>query len=146
MSNINKQALREAAENATPGEWCADDMFGVVADAGLNGNFYIATCSGPDNRDNKRFIAAANPATVLALLDALEAAERRLTEVRGYNVDLAEESRQYQQRVAELEAREVKLPDVEKWRSPEAVRAQSAYRALARKELSAAGIITKVGE
>lgn len=70
--SINKQALREAAENATPGEWCADDMFGVVADAGLNGNFYIATCSGPDNRDNKRFIAAANPATVLALLDELD--------------------------------------------------------------------------
>lgn len=86
---INKQALREASENATPGEWCADDMFGVVADAGLNGNFYIATCSGPDNRDNKRFIAAADPATVLALLDELGAAEKR---------------------IAELEARTVKLP------------------------------------
>jgi hypothetical protein len=38
---------------------------------------------------NKRFIAAANPATVLALLDELEAAEKR---------------------IAELETREVKLP------------------------------------
>lgn len=38
---------------------------------------------------NKRFIAAANPATVLALLDELEAAEKR---------------------IAELEAREVTLP------------------------------------
>lgn len=92
MSNINKQALREASENATPGEWCADDMFGVVADAGLNGNFYIATCSGPDNRDNKRFISAANPATVLALLDELEAAVNR---------------------IAELESREVVLPSVQ---------------------------------
>lgn len=72
MSNIDKQALRTAAENATPGEWCTDDYHGVIADAGLNANYYIASCSGPDNRHNKRFIAAANPATVLALLDELE--------------------------------------------------------------------------
>ncbi|EHW9752434.1 TPA: ead/Ea22-like family protein [Escherichia coli] len=71
MSNINYQALRMAAENATPGEWCSDD-YGLIADAGLNANYYIASCSGPDNRANKRFIAAANPATVLALLDELE--------------------------------------------------------------------------
>ncbi|MCQ5540617.1 ead/Ea22-like family protein, partial [Escherichia coli] len=68
MSNINYQALRMAAENATPGEWCSDDYYGVIADAELNANYYIASCSGPDNRANKRFIAAANPATVLALL------------------------------------------------------------------------------
>lgn len=43
-------------------------------------------------------------------------------------------------RIAELESREVKLPDVEKWRSPEAVRAQNAYRVLVGQELSAAGI------
>ncbi len=60
-----------------------------------------------------------------ALLDELEAAEKR---------------------IAELEAREVKMPDVEKWRSPEAVRAQNAYRVLVGRELSGAGIITKVGE
>lgn len=71
MSEINYQALRIAAENATPGEWCTDD-YGVIADAGLNANYYIASCSGPDNRANKRFIAAANPATVLALLDERE--------------------------------------------------------------------------
>lgn len=72
MSEINYQALREAAENATPGEWCTDDHYGVIADAGLNANYYIASCSGPDNRSNKRFIAAANPAVVLALLDERE--------------------------------------------------------------------------
>ena len=80
MSNIYKQALRTAAENATPGEWCTDDYHGVIADAGLNANYYIASCSGPDNRSNKRFIAAANPATVLALLDELEAKDRRIEE------------------------------------------------------------------
>ncbi|HAW1694946.1 ead/Ea22-like family protein [Escherichia coli] len=89
VSKINYQVLRMAAENATPGEWCSDDYYGVIADAGLNANYYIASCSGPDNRANKRFIAAANPATVLALLDEREAAKKR---------------------IAELEAREVQLP------------------------------------
>ncbi|MDN2616451.1 ead/Ea22-like family protein [Enterobacter kobei] len=83
MSNIDKQVLRTAAENATPGEWCTDDYHGVIADAGLNANYYIASCSGPDNRSNKRFIAAANPTTVLALLDELEAAEKRIAELPG---------------------------------------------------------------
>ncbi|EFO2855183.1 ead/Ea22-like family protein [Escherichia coli] len=81
MSNINYQALRMAAENATPGEWCSDDYYGVIADAGLNANYYIASCSGPDNRANKRFIAAANPATVLALLDEREAQSKRIAEL-----------------------------------------------------------------
>ncbi len=71
MNGVSYQALRLAAENATPGEWCTDD-YGVIANAGLNANYYIASCSGPDNRANKRFIAAANPATVLALLDERE--------------------------------------------------------------------------
>ncbi|EED0144851.1 ead/Ea22-like family protein [Escherichia coli] len=81
MSEINYQALRMAAENATPGEWCADDYYGVIADAGLNANYYIASCSGPDNRANKRFIAAADPATVLALLDEREAQSKRIAEL-----------------------------------------------------------------
>ena len=110
MSNIDKQALRTAAENATPGEWCTDDYHGVIADAGLNANYYIASCSGPDNRPNKRFIAAANPTTVLALLDELEAKEEQranwfqMAEKLGADLDAAEK------RIAELEAREINLP------------------------------------
>lgn len=86
MSEINYQALRETAENATPGEWCTDDHYGVIADAGLNANYYIASCSGPDNRSNKRFIAAANPATVLALLGELETAKKRIAELESNEV------------------------------------------------------------
>ncbi|WP_258114635.1 ead/Ea22-like family protein [Escherichia coli] len=85
MSKINYQALRMAAENATPGEWCSDD-YGLIADAGLNANYYIASCSGPDNRANKRFIAAANPATVLALLDEREAAKKRIAELEAREI------------------------------------------------------------
>ncbi|EGJ4498019.1 ead/Ea22-like family protein [Escherichia coli] len=91
MSNINYQALRMAAENATPGEWCSDD-YGLIADAGLNANYYIASCSGPDNRANKRFIAAANPATVLAVLDEREAQSKRIAELETNLAALAAEN------------------------------------------------------
>ncbi|EOL5881260.1 ead/Ea22-like family protein [Escherichia coli] len=92
MSKINYQALRMAAENATPGEWCSDDYYGVIADAGLNANYYIASCSGPDNRANKRFIAAANPATVLAVLDEREAQNKRIAELEVNLAALAAEN------------------------------------------------------
>lgn len=92
MSNINYQALRMAAENATPGEWCSDDYYGVIADSGMNGNYYIALCSGPDKRANKRFIAAANPATVLALLDEREAQSKRIAELEANLAALAAEN------------------------------------------------------
>lgn len=129
MSEIDYQALREAAENATPGEWCTDDHYGVIADAGLNANYYIASCSGPDNRSNKRFIAAANPATVLALLDEinaleetrindvcriaeltkqLESAKSKLNEQREYYEGVISDG---SKRIAELEAREISLPE-----------------------------------
>ncbi|MFV2486187.1 ead/Ea22-like family protein [Escherichia coli] len=81
-----------AAENATPGEWCSDDYYGVIADAGLNANYYIASCSGPDNRANKRFIAAANPATVLAVLDEREAQNKRIAELEVNLAALAAEN------------------------------------------------------
>lgn len=47
------------------------------------------------------------------------------------------------QRINELEARTVTLPDVEKWRSVDAVRAQNAYKVLVSKVLAAAGIGVK---
>ena len=73
MNKVDKQALRSVAENATTGEWCTDAQHDVIADAGLNANYYIAYCSGPEHRANARYIAAASPATMRALLDENEA-------------------------------------------------------------------------
>ena len=86
MSNIDKHALREAAEKAGSDEWFAfidtksktysvhtpgDNRCGdVVKWAGFDGQKRAA--------DKARFIAAANPATVLALLDELEAKDKRI--------------------------------------------------------------------
>ncbi|WP_410743571.1 ead/Ea22-like family protein [Citrobacter meridianamericanus] len=62
---------------------------------------------------NAEFIAAANPATVLELLDELEAAEKRIAEHNFENRLLANADRDIKalrQRIAELEARTVTLP------------------------------------
>lgn len=84
MSNIDKRALRGAAEKAGSEEWCAfidtksktysvhtpgDNRCGdVVKWAGFDGQQRAAA--------KAKFIAAANPATVLALLDELEAVQK----------------------------------------------------------------------
>lgn len=93
MSNINKQELREAAEKAVSegeGSWQAWHEAGQkYPEVFTSSGHIVATVNGAFGVSRSNFIAAANPATVLALLDELEAAEKR---------------------VAELEAREVVLP------------------------------------
>ncbi|HEB1789545.1 TPA: ead/Ea22-like family protein [Escherichia albertii] len=90
MSEINYQALREAAEKATCGEWSleygesrfdGDDALihrevagyipicrieGAHPESGFDEDFQM------EQQANAEFIAAANPATVLALLDERE--------------------------------------------------------------------------
>ena len=90
MSEIDYQALREAAEKATCGEWsleygesrfdCDDALIhreaagyipicrieGAHPESGFDEDFQM------EQQANAEFIAAANPATVLALLDELE--------------------------------------------------------------------------
>lgn len=107
------QSLKAAAENATPGEWCSDDQYGIVADAGLNGNYYIASCSGPEHRQNKRFIALANPANILALVEALEKAQHEARVDWEAAASLNVENQELKRRIAELESRTVtvKLPE-----------------------------------
>lgn len=90
MSNIEKQALREAAEKATESDWIVDAHEGwhaviPVADT-VNGNYIIAEFQGPESKRNRDFVAAANPATVLALLDELEAKDKRIAELERERV------------------------------------------------------------
>ncbi|KSX62282.1 ead/Ea22-like family protein [Enterobacter sp. 50588862] len=85
MSNIDKRALREAAEKATPGVWVylpkntsieydygSDDSQGSVTYMD-SGDF-----TQKQTDLNGAFIAAANPANVLALLDELEAKDAKI--------------------------------------------------------------------
>ncbi|RVQ80560.1 ead/Ea22-like family protein [Enterobacter hormaechei] len=144
MSNIDKRALREAAENATKGEWWSDvvETDGEYGDGEdrVSGYHSYAVYVGHESlldmtnstaacihtewdhdyhmawdetaKRNAEFIAAANPTTVLALLDELEAKDKR---------------------IAELEARTVSIPDyTELYKGPFAMEVEhQVKRALA---------------
>ncbi|EPT8365508.1 ead/Ea22-like family protein [Escherichia coli] len=101
MSKIDYQALREAAEKATCGVWSleygesrfdGDDALihrevagyipicrieGAHPESGFDEDFQM------EQQANAEFIAAANPATVLALLGELEAAKKRIAELEA---------------------------------------------------------------
>lgn len=98
---IDYQALREAAEKATCGVWSleyGEERFDA-GDALIHREVvgYLPICriegahpeSGFDEdfqmeqQANAEFIAAANPATVLALLGELEAAKKRIAELEA---------------------------------------------------------------
>lgn len=89
MSNIDKRALREAAEKAGSDKWQAKK---------INGDFYVIrngsyekqygiTSYQPiaeiEHKPVRDYVAAANPSAVLALLDELEAAEKRIAELEA---------------------------------------------------------------
>lgn len=151
MSKIDYQALREKAEKATCGVWSieygesrfdGDDALihrevagyipicrieGAHPESGFDEDFQM------EQQANAEFIAAANPATVLALLDErernqqyikrrdqenedialtvgklrveLEAAKSKLNEQREYYEGVISDG---SKRIAELEAREIK--------------------------------------
>lgn len=113
MSNIDKRALREAAERAGQNDW----EYVYTSDLSAPGRGYITVggaeaiyclnkaAGGVKQSENVlRYIAAASPEKMLALLDELEAAEKRIAELE-LKLEAAE------RRISELEARTVKLPD-----------------------------------
>lgn len=122
MSNIDKQALREAAEKATPGPWrMALTKFNGITHGKFSFTKEDIIASSPEKR-NAIFIAAANPATVLALLDEIAELEQghcgaALLEREESHVKtvgkLLDELEAKDKRIAELEAREVVLPSVQ---------------------------------
>ncbi|HBL7008994.1 TPA: ead/Ea22-like family protein [Citrobacter koseri] len=180
----DKQALRDIAESIEREEWelldNGDDEYQVIVKGSLEKGETYRSYQPVSNEISERkiaaFIAAFGPATVLALLDELEALQsfrtaymewsdktdwvqtdkrldvikpwgkhradvmklyidhlesnleaaehtaavdhtrtiktlnRRIAELRDWNAGLAQESFTHQQRIAELEAREVKIP------------------------------------
>ena len=96
------QRMKAAAEKATPGQWergdgkhggellvyCDDALGSAVCEATSEYNA-IPKYQRIDNLD---FIAMASPANVLALVEALEKAQRYTEELREWNAGLAQES------------------------------------------------------
>ncbi|MFY4327985.1 ead/Ea22-like family protein [Enterobacter hormaechei] len=96
MSNIDKHALREAAEKAISEEgetWWIEDQ--LASDYGL-----------ALHRTDAKFIAAANPANVLALLDELEAKDKLIDILRQDKDKVIDTSKE---RISKLLARVAEL-------------------------------------
>ncbi|HDP6634935.1 TPA: ead/Ea22-like family protein [Escherichia coli] len=101
MSKIDYQALRAKAEKATCGEWSLEygeerfDAGDALIHREVVGYLPICRIEGAhpeggfdedfqmEQQANAEFIAAANPATVLALLGELEAAKKRIAELEA---------------------------------------------------------------
>ncbi|QMR80120.1 ead/Ea22-like family protein [Enterobacter roggenkampii] len=90
MTALNKQALREAAEEATPGRWEYYPLNTSIEynvdsmDEDQGSIVYVDSGDFTQKQTdlNGAFIAAANPATILALLDELEAAEKQIADLK----------------------------------------------------------------
>ncbi|ECO5909244.1 ead/Ea22-like family protein [Salmonella enterica] len=114
MSNIDKQALREAAEKALQGEW--DYEAGAIWNTGESGwvQHMAAVDAGDDisdeeHKSNMRFITLATPAVVLDLLDELsesQAGKANESSCADSTIDLAikwqMQCKAAEERVAEL--------------------------------------------
>ncbi|HFT7227551.1 TPA: ead/Ea22-like family protein [Enterobacter chengduensis] len=82
MSNIDKRALREAANAANAASWGNWEPYKPHKGArGYEVKVGVKAVAQHCLKVDSVFIAAANPATVLALLDELEAAEKRIAEL-----------------------------------------------------------------
>ncbi|CAM6215064.1 Ead/Ea22-like family protein [Escherichia coli] len=105
MSNIDKRGLREAAEKATKGRWAVEFDDEIYSTDGVNHEQIAMVFSENEARD-AAFIAAANPATVLALLDELETAEKRIAEL---------EARSFNPAILDVVAERQRQQSVEGW-------------------------------
>ncbi|HHI2780947.1 TPA: ead/Ea22-like family protein [Klebsiella pneumoniae] len=133
MTDITElaQSLKAAAEKATQGNWRAfqyhDGRCGIGG--GHHDEIMVCELISKERPHDAMFIALANPANVLALVEALEKAQQVDEELckllppgaeymdppDGGDVTPLEGVRRmvadYRQRIAELESRTVKMPD-----------------------------------
>ena len=128
MSEIDYQALREAAQLATQGEWVAFISTGTgtyaVHTPGDKRCEDVIKWTGFDGQknaeNNARYIAAFNPEVVQALLDERERNQQYIKRRDQENEDIAltvgklrVELEAAEKRISELEAREVVLPSTQ---------------------------------
>lgn len=92
MSNIDKRALREAVERAGQNDWeyvYTSDLSapgrGYITVGGAEAIYCLNKAAGGVKQSENilRYIAAASPETMLALLDELESKDRRNAELEA---------------------------------------------------------------
>ncbi|EPA7300764.1 ead/Ea22-like family protein [Escherichia coli O9,30:H25] len=116
MSKIDYQALREAAEKATWGDW--DSYKPHRGARGYEVRLSSQAIAQHVLKNNAEFIAAFNPKIALALLDERERNQQYIKSRDQENEDIAltvgrlrVELEAAEKRIAELEAREISLPE-----------------------------------
>lgn len=90
--NEKYELMRAAALAATPGPWATDDPYIVYAKTNT-GITYLANTAEldvkyEDSVANAAFIAAANPAAILALLSDLTAQDKRIADLLAVKAEL----------------------------------------------------------
>ncbi|MEP9925885.1 ead/Ea22-like family protein [Klebsiella sp. GG_Kp156] len=119
MTDITElaQSLKAAAEKATPGEWVyfpknTSIEYDVGSDESQGSILYVDSgdFTQPQTDRNGEFIALANPANVLALVEALEKVQGMETYWKTQCRGITDHCEELQARIAELESRTVKLP------------------------------------
>lgn len=83
------QSLKAAAEKATQGEWrrASTQFNGITATPFMLGRKEVMIAGASEKRDAE-FIALANPANILALVETLEKAQQRITQLESRTVKL----------------------------------------------------------
>ncbi len=110
MTALNKQALREAVNAANIASWGKWESYKPHKGArGYEVRVGAKAVAQHCLKVDSAFIAAANPSTVIALLDALEAAENNLIDSECHVAELEESLRDKQ---ALLEAAEERYEDM----------------------------------
>ncbi|MBJ9080246.1 ead/Ea22-like family protein [Citrobacter amalonaticus] len=113
MSNIDKQALRDISESIEREEWevldNGDDEYQVIVKGSLEKGETYRSYQPVSNEISERkiaaFIAAFSPATALALLDDLEAAEHTAAVDHEAACSLVEENEEVKRKLAAAEKR-----------------------------------------
>ncbi|PJR05871.1 hypothetical protein CDD79_27695, partial [Raoultella ornithinolytica] len=106
------QRLKAAAEKATPGNWryLKTTPFMDAEISAANHARVVNLLAGDVTEANSAFIALANPANILALVEALEKAQAQSSKwLEAYHKAVKIGAR-YEERIADLESRTVKLP------------------------------------
>ncbi|EJX3098368.1 ead/Ea22-like family protein [Salmonella enterica] len=106
MSNIDKQALREAAEKATPGNWrrASSRFNGITVTPFSLCDEEVMLAHAVEKRDAE-FIVAANPATMLALLDENLQLQREKDAIEAVALALRDDMRQAREQLDAAEKR-----------------------------------------